>query len=944
MAAAASAGSLALQNATMGVGEPQLGPRLTDHMSGPLLVEQLNLWGAARDRELVDLRATVVGLHANLAATQVEVSTTFGQARAAVLDIVTNFRAEAETLRLHGLYEATQSVARLEQVVLEARTRFDAQDARFTENLVVIAQRLQVVETWASAEPGRVAAIIQAAPVPPWVPRSPGGTPVSFYHSPGPGAAAAAAAAWTPQRPPQHSPPASATGSAPQPQDPWAPWAQQQQQPQQQQQQPHQPDPWAAGCAGPPGIDMSGGGGGGGKGAFDSSGGKGGRPWEMRIDGRSWGDSTKLDIGTTFEGFQIWKDRALMFLSRDRPDVRRLLLWAETQSKEGLAAALHTQAAGLGIVDLTSVEFALHDGIKLVIRDGLLGRARCCVELGCELWRSLCAEWSGAAPQLKHAKARRFQDPARCKDTSDLWHKLPMWERLGEDVKLAGLDVPEWLRSAALEKLLPAQLLATLVARPELSTYDARLSWVKTQMEHTRGLQQAAAYSPGAGKDASGDVHMNSVAPAAGACEPCGEGLAWAFADAMAAGDWAQCNAINALKGGKGRKGLGKGSPGKGASGPGKGAADATAEFNGVCNYCGIWGHRKSECRRHTADLAKKGKGDKGGGKGGKGGPKGGKGPGPLLECAGEDEDAWEENDDGTGTGDDQLEAEQWLFDHAIGSVSLAPAEKHTRAKGQTFFGAASGSSLPWTYSGQGPDVFIGAASGSSLPRTYSGQGPDVLRAKGQTYSGQGPDVFIGAASGSSLPRAKGQTYAGRGPDVMRAKGQRRGTPATPVYNSFAALSLLTDDTDELICSVSGEARGGRVVEAVVDSGAVHSVAPPGCFPGPVAPSPWSRAGRGYRAANGTGIKNLGQVQVPFGTGEGHQCLIPFQVAEVEQPLLSVAHLTAAGNVCEMGHTDGRIVNLKTGRSIALERRGGVYIMKMYLPEAAPLPFRRQGA
>jgi hypothetical protein len=36
---------------------------------------------------------------------------------------------------------------------------------------------------------------------------------------------------------------------------------------------------------------------------------------------------------------------------------------------------------------------------------------------------------------------------------------------------------------------------------------------------------------------------------------------------------------------------------------------------------------------------------------------------------------------------------------------------------------------------------------------------------------------------------------------------------------------------------------------------------------------------------------------------------------------------------------------VKTGRAIALERRGGVYIMRMYMAEgngAAPAPFRRQ--
>ncbi len=135
------------------------------------------------------------------------------------------------------------------------------------------------------------------------------------------------------------------------------------------------------------------------------------------------------------------------------------------------------------------------------------------------------------------------------------------------------------------------------------------------------------------------------------------------------------------------------------------------------------------------------------------------------------------------------------------------------------------------------------------------------------------------------------------------------------------------------------------MVEAVVDAGAVHSVAPPGFFPGRTVPSPWSKAGRGYRAANGTGIKNLGQIAVRFATAEGDKCSIPFQVAEVDQPLLSVARLTAAGNRVELGHADGRIVNTTSGRSIALERRGGVYIMKMFLADpVVPAPFRRQGA
>ncbi len=87
-----------------------------------------------------------------------------------------------------------------------------------------------------------------------------------------------------------------------------------------------------------------------------------------------------------------------MFLSRERPDVRKLLSWAETQTSETLRDRLTAQAAHLGIADLEGVEYALHDGIKMTIMDTLLGRARCCVERGCGPWRALCAECGGAAP------------------------------------------------------------------------------------------------------------------------------------------------------------------------------------------------------------------------------------------------------------------------------------------------------------------------------------------------------------------------------------------------------------------------------------------------------------------------------------------------------------------------------------------------------------------
>jgi hypothetical protein len=868
-----------------------LGPCLYVQMGETALMSALNAWGSERDRELRALRA-------DLSATQAGVAAAFDQAQAGVSatlqGIIEAFRAEMEVSRQQAWYEAQQSVARLEMVVTEARARFGEQDARFATGLAELAQRLQAADAWAQAEPTRVAAMVHAAPAaPPWLsapvpstpPDSPGRLVVGPALSTSPAWAAWAANRGTP-------------GAAAQPHDAWAAAAaaaHAQQQPPGLPEAPRQHFNIATPA-----------GGGGGKGDSYGYGGKGGGmggPRELRINTRDWGNTHKLEVTTTYEGFQVWKDRATMFLSKERPDVRALLGWAEGQSRDELAANLGQGAARLGVHDLEVVEYAVHDGIKAIIVDGLLGRARNCAGRGCELWRSLVAEWSGDAPQLRDAKARSCLDPPRCKDIGELWARLPAWERLGEEVETSGFILPEWMRRSALEKLLPTQLLNVLISRSELQTYAVRLAWVKTQMEHSRGVQQAAAYRPGAGKDASGDVYMSSVEASSGEAYPePPDGLAWALANAMDQGDWAQAESIQvaifALKGGKGglRKGLGKGKAGKGDKGGGKGAA--AADFNGTCNHCGIWGHRRSECRRLDKELAAKGgpKGDKGGKKGGKGGPKGGKGPpaDPLAECAADDDWAAEY------ACDEELADDEWLFANALCSLAPGAAAQQQQQQQPPQHSARAPAVKPYNY-------------------RYISQDADGLARRHRELSG-------------APPRS--------GPRVARSRLE---TGSLADLHADEELSLLIDAAAQLN-AVTGEVRGGRVVEAVIDSGAVHSVTPPGLFPGKVVPSPWSRAGRGYRAANGTAIKNLGQVPVPFITAEGHKCRIPFQVAEVEQPLIAVSHLTGAGNIVELGDADGCVKSLSTGRTIGLERRGGVYIMKMFIPNAVAPPFHRQGA
>lgn len=101
-------------------------------------------------------------------------------------------------------------------------------------------------------------------------------------------------------------------------------------------------------------------------------------------------------------------------------------------------------------------------------------QARSCKEQGVELWRRLHIKWVGRAPHFRHAKARKYQ-------------AAPWWGLygrpyprglLGGEIRAASLQAPDWLRTSAIEKLVPNELLSVLVSRPELDTHQAKLHWV----------------------------------------------------------------------------------------------------------------------------------------------------------------------------------------------------------------------------------------------------------------------------------------------------------------------------------------------------------------------------------------------------------------------------------------------------------------------------------
>ena len=157
-------------------------------------------------------------------------------------------------------------------------------------------------------------------------------------------------------------------------------------------------------------------------------------------------------------------------------------------------------------------------------------------------------------------------------------------------------------------------------------------------------------------------------------------------------------------------------------------------------------------------------------------------------------------------------------------------------------------------------------------------------------------------------------------------------------------VALCTRDEFALHAVAKENARPGyKLVEAVLDSGAEESVSPPKFFPGPVVPSVMSKAGGSYRVANGQRVPNIGQQAVNFHTDEGIKAGLLFQTAEIERPLISASALAASGNNVVFSKSGGSIVHEQSGRTTQLHKRGGIYVLRMWIPASPEQGFAGRG-
>ena len=140
-----------------------------------------------------------------------------------------------------------------------------------------------------------------------------------------------------------------------------------------------------------------------------------------------------------------------------------------------------------------------------------------------------------------------------------------------------------------------------------------------------------------------------------------------------------------------------------------------------------------------------------------------------------------------------------------------------------------------------------------------------------------------------------------------------------------------------------------------VDSGAAANVMPRRMVRNKmrIRPSPGSRAGVHYVAANNGRIPNEGEVDFDFSTEEGGMEMMTMQIAEVNKALGSVAYLVDKGyrvtfdKCLRTGADLSLMLNKKTNITTRFRREKNVWVLDAYLPadgRAKTSGFTRQGA
>jgi hypothetical protein len=138
----------------------------------------------------------------------------------------------------------------------------------------------------------------------------------------------------------------------------------------------------------------------------------------------------------------------------------------------------------------------------------------------------------------------------------------------------------------------------------------------------------------------------------------------------------------------------------------------------------------------------------------------------------------------------------------------------------------------------------------------------------------------------------------------------------------------------EIENTINAVEEGWEFMSILIDSGSTETVAPSKALAGyELVSTDWSETGKGYSAANGTDIPNLGEKIVKGQTATGMWCTMRFQICDVTKPLGSVSRICQAGSrvVFAPPEEGSYIEHVKSGKRSMLRQCKGLYFLDMWI-------------
>ena len=137
-------------------------------------------------------------------------------------------------------------------------------------------------------------------------------------------------------------------------------------------------------------------------------------------------------------------------------------------------------------------------------------------------------------------------------------------------------------------------------------------------------------------------------------------------------------------------------------------------------------------------------------------------------------------------------------------------------------------------------------------------------------------------------------------------------------------------------------------IEVVIDSGAGAHVMNKRDCPGYVTQeSALAKAGASFKAANGSPIKNYGEVRVEMlaqdSKGASHNIKTKFEAADVTRALWSVGVLCDAGLDVEFSNDKAVVIDANGVEVCAFYRENGLYVSKVKIRNPKHAGFQRPG-